>query len=213
MTDLASIERRPGRPKGSRNKSRAATVESIKNMADPIGWQMRALKRGWVRGKGGVREYLNPDQKISLAVGLGRKVMADLRSGDVVGINVNGDTIQVITAIARGPNDAPLTPEEAERWQRIIDNGKPQVIDATPEALPAPAADGASPAESSISAPAPDAVALPAGRPRHPSLSPADAPRPALPSSDPLADENLDRTRADDFKIAALNSRAAKFVA
>jgi hypothetical protein len=216
MTDLTPIERRPGRPKGSRNKNRAATVESIKNMADPIGWQMRALKRGWVRGKGGVREYLNPDQKISLAVGLGRKVMADLRSGNVVGINVDGGTIQVITGIARSPTSPPLTPEEAERWQRVIDNGKPQVIDATPEAVPAlPDSSGSQSASDSVTtSPAPDALALPAGRPSHTSSAPADAPWPALPStSDPLADDNLDRTRAADARIAALNSRAAKFVA
>jgi hypothetical protein len=193
MTDLA--ERRPaGRPKGSRNKNRAATVETIANQADPIGWQVRALKRGWVRGKGGVREYLDPDQKISLAVGLGRKILPDLRTADVTAIKVEGTNIIVQTGIARLPNDPP--------------------IDVTP--LPAsPADDGASPAESSISAPAPDAVALLAGRPRHAPLSPPmDAPQPALsPTLDRRHDDNLDRARTDDAKIATLNSRAAKFVA
>jgi hypothetical protein len=96
--------------------------------------------------------------------------------------------LQVVSGIARLPTDP---------------------IDVTP--LPASsAAIGASPAESSISAPASDAVALPAGRPWHP--SPVDAP-PASPStSDRLLDENLDCSRVADAKIAALNSRA-KFVA
>ncbi len=192
MTDLA--ERRPaGRPKGSRNKNRAATVETIANQADPIGWQVRALKRGWVRGKGGVREYLDPDQKISLAVGLGRKILPDLRTADVTAIKVEGTNIIVQTGIARLPTDP--------------------IVDVTPT-LPAPAA------EVSLSAvagtpPAPVFAEvfdeLPAGRSWQPS-SPS-VPQPASPSSDRLHDSNLQRERSDDAKVASINGTALKYIA
>jgi len=188
MTDL--VGRRPaGRPRGSKNRNRAATVETIANQADPIGWQVRALKRGWVRGKGGVREYLDPDQKISLAIGLGRKILPDLRTADVTAIKVEGTNIIVQTGIARLPTDPPIdvtpTPPLPDNYGSL----------STPESVTG----------------SDTPVALPVGRPWHP--SPVDAP-PASPStSDRLLDENLDCSRAADAKIATLNSCAAKFVA
>jgi hypothetical protein len=161
MTDL--VERRPaGRPRGSKNKNRAATVETIANQADPIGWQVRALKRGWVRGKGGVREYLDPDQKISLAIGLGRKILPDLRTADVTAIKVEGTNIIVQTGIARLPTDP---------------------IDVTPTP-PLPDNFGSSSMPESVTG-SDTPVALPAGRPWDPSSPSVDAPRPTLPSSDP----------------------------
>jgi hypothetical protein len=192
--------RGPGRPRGSKNRNRVASVETINRMADPISWQCKALKRGWVRGQRGEKEYLSVDQKIGLAVSLGRKVLADLRSGDVTGIQVNGTSIQVITGVARLPGD-------------------PLPIDVTPTtaALPPPAEMSLSAAVPGTSEPDPDAVALPAGRPRHSSPAPVET-GPSAPSSSerrlyPKSDDNLDRARADDAKIAVLNNRASRFIA
>jgi hypothetical protein len=203
MTDLVEGRRPAGRPRGSKNRNRAATVETIANQADPIGWQVRALKRGWVRGKGGVREYLDPDQKISLAVGLGRKILPDLRTADVTAIKVEGTNIIVQTGIARSPTSPPLTPDEAERWRRIVDHDPP--------ALPPPDICNAG-SRPVAEEQRPDVgEKLPAGRSWHPS-SPS-VPQPASPSSDRLHDSNLQRERSDDDKVAAINGTALKYIA
>ena len=56
-------------------------------------------------------------------------------------------------------------------------------------------------------------VALPAGRPRHPTLEPSAPPSISPGRFDSKSDEAIDRERRADAKIAELNSRAAKFVA
>jgi hypothetical protein len=206
MTDL--VERRPGRPKGSRNKNRVATAERINQEGDPIGFLCKVIRGGKIKAAAvdgaTSRSWCYPtiDQRKDAATTLAKKVMPDLRPSDF-GININGDggvVLQVVTGVARGPNDPPLSEAEAERWRRIVD--------VTPTPPPPDNTGSLSTPESVTGSDSP--AALPAGCPWHPSSSPADAPWPALPSSDPLADDNLG---ASDARIAALNSRAAKFVA
>jgi hypothetical protein len=114
--------------------------------------------------------------------------------------------LQVVTGIARVPTSPPLSPEEVAQWR--------SAIDVTPTLPPADNL-GPPPMEESVTTSSePDAVALAAGRSWHAPLSPPmDAPRPLPPTLDRRHDDNLDRARTDDAKIATLNSRAAKFVA
>src|SRR6476646_9957599 len=86
-------KRRPGRPKGATTKNRIATVERINQEVDPIGWQARALKRRKVKvGKEWVP--LTTDQQITLAQGLGRKVLPDLKATEVTG--ADGGPVRVV---------------------------------------------------------------------------------------------------------------------
>jgi hypothetical protein len=136
---------------------------------------------------------------------LAKKVMPDLRPSDVE-IAVNGHQIIVTTGIARLPTDPPI--DVTPTPPAISDaSGSPSASDSvTTSSKPA--------APTAYAEVFNSEATLPPGRPWHASSSPAEAPRPALPStSDPRHDDNLDRNRASDAKIAALNSRAAKFVA
>jgi hypothetical protein len=196
MTDLIEAPRRPGRPKGSKNKTRVATAERINQEGDPIGFLCKVIRGGKLKAAAvdgaTSRSWCYPtiDQRKDAATTLAKKVMPDLRPSDVE-IAVNGQQIVIVTGVARLPTDPPIDVTPAA----LSANLEPQLTEESVSGSDTP-------------------VALPADRPSHPSSSPADAPWPALPStSDPLADDNLDRSRASDAKIAALNSRAAKFVA
>jgi len=79
------LTRGPGRPRGVPNKVNIATRERLAAMVDPIAFQALALRRGWVR-VAGERVYLDADQLITLAQGLGRKVLPDLRATEVSGL-------------------------------------------------------------------------------------------------------------------------------
>jgi hypothetical protein len=192
--------RRPGRPKGSRNKNRVATADRINSEGDPIGFLCKVVRGGKLKAAaiGGApsRTWCYPtiDQRTEAAVTLAKKVMPDLRPSEV-GINIQGDggvVLQVISGIHRLPTDP---------------------IDVTPTPPPTDNLEPQSTEESVTTSPEPDSTLLPPGRPRHPSSSPMDAPQPALPlSSDRLHDDNLCR-ESDDAKIAALNARASRFIA
>jgi hypothetical protein len=202
MTDVTDILedlglRRPGRPKGSRNKNRVATADRINAEGDPIGFLCKVVRGGKIKAAAvdgaTSRTWCYPtiDQRKDAAVTLAKKVMPDLRPSDVE-IAVNGEKIVVVTGIARSPTDPPLSDADAERWKRYaVDNGTPQVIDATP-ALPPPAEMSLSGAVLGTSAPAPDTVALPAGRPQNP--SPFTSPPSTTPGRfDAKSDEAIDR--------------------
>jgi hypothetical protein len=111
MTDL--VERRPGRPKGSRNKNRVATAERINQEGDPIGFLCKVVKGGKMKAAAvdgaASRSWCYPtiDQRKDAATTLAKKVMPDLRPSDVE-IAVNGHQIIVTTGIARLPTDPPI---------------------------------------------------------------------------------------------------------
>src|SRR5262249_39552161 len=146
-----------GRPRGSKNAKRVASIETINKMARPVQWQCDALRRGWVKTKG-VREYLSLDQKITLARDLSRKVLPDLRSVDA---SVTGEMVQqlvVVSGISRSPCDPPLSAEEHARWQQYATSNAAIDTEAQP-VLPLPDNSGApSTQESVTTAPGPDAV-------------------------------------------------------
>jgi len=111
---------------------------------------------------------------------------------------VQQQVVHVFTGIARSPTSPPLSLEDAARWQSAID------VDATP-ALPPP--DNGAPLAEDPS-PAPDAVALPAGRPRSPAETGPSTPSSILPGRfDSKSDEVIDRTRGSDSKLADFNRR------
>jgi hypothetical protein len=181
--------RRPGKPKGypKTGGRRAGTPNkvngSIHDMMKALGCDPRMVL---------ARICMNAQNPAELR----RKAASDLMGFmyprlNSVDTHVTGETqtiVQIISGIARLPTDPiDVTPTPPDN------SGSP----STPESVTGSETPGA----------------LPPGRPRHPSSSPSDAPRPALPSSDPLADDNLDRTRAADAKVAELNSRAGRFIA
>jgi hypothetical protein len=220
LEELGLPARRPGRPKGSRNKNRVATADRINAEGDPIGFLCKVVRGGKIKAAAidgaTSRTWCYPtiDQRKDAAVTLAKKVMPDLRPSDVE-IAVNGEKIVVISGIARSPTSPPLSDAEAERWQRIVDNGAPPVVDVTPAATPM-VADSGSPSvgDSMTTSPAPD-VALPAARPWHPHVpAPAESPPQAVlpPHRDPKHDDNLCRA-TDDAKIREMNSRASRFIA
>jgi hypothetical protein len=204
LEELGLPARRPGRPKGSRNKNRVATADRINAEGDPIGFLCKVVRGGKIKAAAidgaTSRTWCYPtiDQRKDAAVTLAKKVMPDLRPSDVE-IAVNGHQIIVTTGIARLPTDPPIdiTPSKPA----LSANLEPQLTEESVTGSDTP-------------------VALPAGRPWHPSVSPSLAETgPSEPPSispgrfDPKSDEAIDRERSADAKIAELNSRAAKFVA
>jgi hypothetical protein len=97
-------ERRPpGRPKGSKNRDRVATIERILSECDPIGFRCRALRTGRIRAApspdANHRQwiYLTKDEILDLARDLERKVIPDLRAVEVSG--PDGNPIQTLSLI------------------------------------------------------------------------------------------------------------------
>ena len=105
--EASPVERRaPGRPKGSKNRNRVATIESLSKMVDPVAFLARALKRGWIQGKGGAREFLTVDQRLTAAIALAKKVLPDARAADIsIGVEGGRTIIEVNSGIARLPTD------------------------------------------------------------------------------------------------------------
>jgi hypothetical protein len=110
LEELGPAPRRPGRPKGSRNKNRVATAERIMAEGDPLGFLCRVVRGNKIRAAATdgatSRSWVYPtlDQRKDAAVTLARKVMPDLRPSEVE-IAVNGQQIVVMTGVARLPND------------------------------------------------------------------------------------------------------------
>jgi hypothetical protein len=173
-----------GREKGTPNKLNQPLAELLKTLgADP----------GQVLARIMMNAKTDPELRRKCAADLMPYLHPRLQAIDQHVTGESQSVITIISGIARLPTDP------------IVD------VTPTPPALSANL-EPRLPEESVTGSDTP--VALPVDRPSHPSSSPADAPWPALPStSDPLADDNLDRSRASDAKIAELNSRAAKFVA
>ncbi|MGE0118699.1 MAG: hypothetical protein AB7S71_18230 [Dongiaceae bacterium] len=86
------LKRGPGRPKGVRNRDRVATIERVNKEADPLGFRIRALRRGWVKAapdeKARHREKipLTKDEMLKLSRELEDKVLPRLRSFEVSGV-------------------------------------------------------------------------------------------------------------------------------
>jgi len=89
--ELLPQKRKPGRPPGSKNKDRVATIERLTKEADPLGYRIRALKRGWVMAapsEGATRReriLLTKDEMLRLSQQLEDKVLPRLRSFEVTG--------------------------------------------------------------------------------------------------------------------------------
>src|SRR4030095_13551078 len=85
MTDVLEDLRRPGRPKGSRNKNRVATAERINTEGDPIGFLCKIVRGNKIKAAAvdgaTSRSWCYPtiDQRKDAAVTLAKKVMPDLR--------------------------------------------------------------------------------------------------------------------------------------
>jgi hypothetical protein len=113
LDELGLTARRPGRPKGSKNKNRAATAERINQEGDPIGFLCKVVRGNKIKAAAvdgaTSRSWCYPtiDQRKDAAVTLAKKVMPDLRPSDVE-IAVTGHQIIVTTGVARLPTDPPI---------------------------------------------------------------------------------------------------------
>jgi hypothetical protein len=89
--ELLPVKRGPGRPLGAKNKDRVSSIERINREGDPLGFRLKALKRGYVMAAPSegakVREkiYLTADEMLRLAGALEDKILARLRSIEVTG--------------------------------------------------------------------------------------------------------------------------------
>jgi len=181
-----------GRPKGhAKTGGRKAGVPN-KHSNISVQEKLRALNCDPVHGL--VRLAENPKMDATVRARCYSELMKYLHPAlSSVDSKVTGQTetlLTVVTGVARLPCDP---------------------IDVTPTP-PLPDNFGSSSMPESVTG-SDTPVALPAGCPWEPSSPSVDAPRRTRPSSDPMADENIDRHRADDSKIAELNRRAAGFVA
>lgn len=126
MTETNEIKRGPGRPKGlgkvpgsgrkpgTPNRDRAATVEKIMSLADPLEFLCKVARgdRMSAAAKPGTSEKTwwvpTGDQRISAAQTLARKVLPDLKATELT-----GGLEPVITSITRIIID-PKKPPEAQ---------------------------------------------------------------------------------------------------
>jgi len=91
-------KRGAGRPKGSRNKDRVATAARVLAGADPIGFRIRALKTGYIMcAVGGSRKRvktpLSKEEMLNLAAELEKKILPNLRSVEVTGMETTNNTL------------------------------------------------------------------------------------------------------------------------
>jgi hypothetical protein len=97
-------KRGPGRPLGAKNKDRVSSIERINREGDPLGFRLKALKRGYVMAAPSegakVREkiYLTADEMLRLAGALEDKILPRLRSIEVTGTGV-GNTNTLINVM------------------------------------------------------------------------------------------------------------------
>jgi hypothetical protein len=97
-------KRGPGRPAGSKNKDRVSSIERINREGDPLGFRLKALKRGYVMAAptegAKVREkiYLTADEMLRLAGALEDKILPRLRSIEVTGDGI-GNTNTLINVM------------------------------------------------------------------------------------------------------------------
>jgi len=131
MTDTILVERRgPGRPKGSRNRDKLATIDRINQEGDPIGFLCRVVKGRKIyaapRDGSTARSWIFPtlDQRKDAAATLARKVIPDMRPSDIgIAINRDGDvTLQVISDLrpaflSARPGRNPAQPKQLDQAQ------------------------------------------------------------------------------------------------
>jgi hypothetical protein len=91
-------KRGPGRPLGAKNKDRVSSIERINREGDPLGFRLKALKRGYVMAAASegskVREkvYLTADELLRLSGALEDKILPRLRSIEVTGEGIGNST-------------------------------------------------------------------------------------------------------------------------
>jgi hypothetical protein len=91
LPPAVSEKRGPGRPKGSKNRDRIATMERINSEGDPLGYRLRALRTGRIRAaltpdaKRREWVYLTAAELLDLARDLEGKVIPPLRALEVSG--------------------------------------------------------------------------------------------------------------------------------
>jgi hypothetical protein len=89
--ELLPQKRGPGRPPGSKNRDRVSSIERINKEGDPLGFRLKALRRGYVMAapsegaKTREKVYLTADELLRLSGALEDKILPRLRSIEVVG--------------------------------------------------------------------------------------------------------------------------------
>jgi hypothetical protein len=98
--ELLPARRGPGRPPGSKNRDRVSSIERINREGDPLGFRLKALKRGYVMAaasegsKTREKVYLTADELLRLSGALEDKILPRLRSIEVTGEGIgNSNTL------------------------------------------------------------------------------------------------------------------------
>jgi hypothetical protein len=108
--ELLPGKRGPGRPLGAKNRCRVATIERITREADPLGYRIRALKRGWIlaapneNSKKRERIPLTKEELLRLAGQLEDKVLPRLRSFEVTGMETTNNNLLIGALADMGEN-------------------------------------------------------------------------------------------------------------
>jgi hypothetical protein len=103
-------KRGPGRPLGAKNKDRVSSIERINREGDPLGFRLKALKRGFVMAAphegAKVREkiYLTADEMLRLAGALEDKILPRLRSIEVTGTGIGNSNALISVMDSLGEN-------------------------------------------------------------------------------------------------------------
>jgi hypothetical protein len=127
-------KRRPGRPKGSRGKDRVATAARILAGADPIGFRIKALKTGFILvgvegSRKRVRTPLTKEEMLHLASELENKLLPNLRSVEVTGMETTHNTL--LLGAMDGMGESQL--HALVSALKDAEQSRAEAIDVTPE--------------------------------------------------------------------------------